>query len=113
MLTCLKGNLKHLDYGKNNYTFYNRTNQKAINLTMKLSSFGDRDLSREERIEKLMTLNPEDIFDIEEVDFNPPAMAEIHQSVICDNCGNPTMGTRIKKIENKNYCIPCYEEVKK
>ena len=99
-----KGNLKHLDYGKNNYTFYNRTNKKAVKFIMNVSSFGERDLSRKERIEKLMNSNPEDIFEIKEVDFNPPEMAEIHQSTICDKCGEPTMITRIIEFQEQNLC---------
>ncbi len=102
-----KGNLIHLDYGKNNYTFYNRTTKKAVRLSAKPRSFGDRELSREERMEKLMNSKPEDLFTIEEVEFSPPNKAEIHESVICDNCGDPTMSTRIKEIKDQKLCIPC------
>ena len=59
-----KGNLIYLDYGKNNYTFYNRTNKKAIKLSIKQSSFEDRELTREERIQKLLNTPPEEIFKI-------------------------------------------------
>lgn len=107
-----KGNLIHLDYGKNNYTFYNRTNKKAVKLSMKSTSFGDRDLSREKRIEKLLSSNPEDIFKIEEVNFDPPKMAQIHESVICENCREFTMSTRIKSHDGKKLCIPCYVKLK-
>jgi len=106
-----KGNLVFLDYGKNNYTFYNRTNEKAIKFSLKASSFGDRSLSREERIEKLLNSNPEDIFEIEIIEFNPPKMAEIHESILCDNCGDPTMSTKIREFNNKKFCIPCYKKV--
>ena len=105
-----KGNLIHLDYGKNNYTFYNRTNRKAVKLSLKNISFGKRDLPREKRIQKLLDANPEDIFDIEDVKFDPPQLAQIHESIICENCGDPTMGTRIKEFEGKKLCIPCYEK---
>jgi formylmethanofuran dehydrogenase subunit E len=107
-----KGNLVHLDYGKNNFTFYNRDNKKAVKLSLKKLSFGDRDLPREERIQKLLNANPEDIFKIEEVQFNPPGMAQIHDSVICENCGDLTMSTRIKEFKGKKVCIPCYEKLK-
>jgi len=107
-----KGNLIHLDYGKNNYSFYNRSNKKSLRFTLKTRSFGDNALSRDERMEKLLNSNPEEIFNIKEVDFNPPEMAHIHESIICDKCGDPTMKTRIKSIENKNYCIPCFKEMK-
>lgn len=108
-----KGNLVYLDYGKNNYTFYNRTNKKAIKLSIKRSSFEDRELTREERIQKLLNTNPEDIFKIEEVEFDPPKEAQIHESIICDDCGDPTMSTRISNFEGKNLCIPCLKKIKK
>jgi formylmethanofuran dehydrogenase subunit E len=108
-----KGNLVFLDYGKNNYTFYNRTNKKAIKLRLKLESFGERDLSREERIEKLLSSSPEEIFKIEQIEFKPPQKAQIHNSIICDNCGDITMSTRIKQYKEKNYCYLCYKKVKK
>ena len=106
-----KGNLIYLDYGKNNYTFYNRTNKKAVKLSLKAVSFGDRELSREDRIAKLLSSNPEDIFKIESVDFNPPTMAQIHESIICEKCGDPTMSIRIKEFKGKKLCMPCYEKL--
>lgn len=108
-----KGNLIHLDYGKNNYTFYNRTNKKAIKLSLKISSFGHHNLSKNERMEGLLKSNPEDIFKIREVEFNPPDMAHIHDSIICEKCGEPTMAIRIQEYEGKKLCIPCYEKIKK
>lgn len=107
-----KGNLVFLDYGKNNYTFYNRTNKKAIKLTIKARSFSDRELSREARIEVLLSSNPEDIFDIRNIEFNPPEKAQIHNSIECHNCGQLTMSTRIQEFNNKMLCISCYEKIK-
>ena len=108
-----KGNLIFLDYGKNNYTFYNRTNNKAIKLSLKLSDFRDKELTKNERIEKLLSSNPEDIFQIEEVNYNPPQEAQIHHSIICENCGEATMSTKMKEFNNKNLCIPCFKKIKK
>lgn len=108
-----KGNLKYLDHGKNNYSFYNRTSKKAVKLSIKALSFGDRDMSREERLETLLKARPEDVFNIEKIDFTPPNEAEIHQSLACDNCGEPTMSTRLKEFKNKKLCVPCYEKLSK
>ncbi|MHA1758596.1 MAG: FmdE family protein [Promethearchaeota archaeon] len=107
-----KGNLIFHDYGKNNYTIFNRTKKIGIRLSLKPTSFGDRELSREERIKKILNSKPEDLFKIEEIEYKPPKEAEIHKSIICDMCGEPTMSTRIKKVEDKNYCIPCYKKIK-
>ncbi len=106
-----KGNLRFLDYGKNNYTFYNRTNKKAIKLISRARNLKDRDLLREERIKKLLNSNPEDFFKIEEIEFNPPKMAQIHESIPCEVCGDPTMKIRIKNLNDKKLCIPCYNKL--
>ncbi len=107
-----KGNLIFLDYGKNNYTFYNRTNQKAIKLILNPNAFGDEKLPREERLEKILNSKPEDIFQIKEMGYNPPPMAKIHDSVACDNCNEPTMSTRIRELKGKKLCIPCFKALK-
>ncbi len=108
-----KGNLVFLDYGKNNYTFYNRKNKKAVKLSLKSSRFGNQNLTKKERIEEILNSNPEEVFEIKYVSFNPPDMAQIHGSIICDNCGDPTMSIRIKNHDNKNLCIPCFKEMKR
>lgn len=108
-----KGNLIFKDYGKNNYTFFNRTQEKAIKLSFKAEHFGDRELSREERIQQLLNAQPEEIFNIEQVEFDPPSKAQIHESELCDNCNEPTMSTRIKTYQDQHLCIPCYQKISK
>lgn len=106
-----KGNLVFLDYGKNNYAFYNRTKKNAIKLSIKKSAFEDRSLSREERIRKLLNAKPEEIFEIKEIKFNPPEEAKIHESIICESCGEPTMSIRIREYNGKKLCVPCFEKL--
>lgn len=109
-----KGNLVFKDYGKNNYTFYNRTKQKAVKLSLNPEkSLRSEDLTREERIEKMLKMEPKDLFKIKQVEFSPPSKAKIHESIKCDNCGDPTMATRIKEHAGKRLCIPCYQKIKK
>ena len=107
-----KGNLKFLDYGKNNYTFYNRTTQKAVKLSLNPRKLGDMELTREERLEKVLNSKPEELFKIKEVTYDPPAMAKIHESIVCENCNEPTMSTRIRELNGKKLCIPCYNNLK-
>ncbi|MFX1239072.1 MAG: FmdE family protein [Promethearchaeota archaeon] len=107
-----KGNLIFRDYGKNNYSIYNRTNKKAVKLSVKKSVFGDKVLTREEKMKKLLESNPEDLFEIKMLSDNPPEKAQIHESVPCDNCGEPTMSTRIRNLKEKRFCIPCYEQLR-
>ena len=108
-----KGNLVHLDYGKNNYSFYNRKTQKGIRLALKKEISNYRNLSRDEKIQKLLELEPEDVFDIREIEFNPPSLALIDDSVLCEICVEPTMESRIMDYQGKSICIPCYKELRK
>jgi formylmethanofuran dehydrogenase subunit E len=84
-----------------------------VKLSLKKEPYSHEKLTREERIEKLLNSKPEDIFKIEKVEFNPPERAQIHESIICENCGDPTMSTRIKTFNGKQLCIPCFEELQK
>ncbi len=102
-----KGNLVFRDYGKNNYTIYNREKKKAINFRAKPNRFGDRSMSREERIQAIIDSKTEEIFTISEVEFDPPDFAQIRKSIICDSCGDPVMSSRIEKRDDRNLCIPC------
>ncbi|MFO7794787.1 MAG: FmdE family protein [Promethearchaeati archaeon] len=106
-----KGNLIYLDYGKNNYSFYNRDKKKAVKLSLKNEPYNHEQYSREERIEMLLESEPKEIFKIEEIEFDPPKRAQIHESIVCDECGDPTMSTRIKNFHGMNLCIPCYEKL--
>ncbi len=105
-----KGNLIYLDYGKNNYTFYNRIREKAVKLIFKDADFSDSEMSREDRKEKILSSNYEDIFDIRNIDYNPPDKATIYKSLICDRCGQPTMETRTIRYKKETLCIPCHKE---
>lgn len=108
-----KGNLIYKDYGKNNYSFYNRDKKKAVKLSLKAEPFNHEDYSRKERIKLLLDSKPQDIFNIKEIEFNPPQNAQIHESIICDECGDPTMSTRIKNFHGMSLCIPCFRKLSK
>ena len=108
-----KGNLVHNDYGKNNYKIYSRKNQKAVKLALKASVLDSKKLSRDEKIQKLLDLEPEDVFEIREIEYDPPMMAQIEESVPCEICGELTMDSRIMGYQDRNICIPCYKEIKK
>lgn len=107
-----KGNLIHKDYGKNNYNFYSRKNQKGIRLSLKKSLLNDKKLSRDEKIQKLLNMEPESAFDIREIEYDPPGMAQIEESVPCSICGELTMESRMMNYQGQLMCIPCYKEFK-
>ncbi len=50
------------------------------------------------------------LFKLEEVDIEIPDYAKIHESVICDRCGESIMKTRAVNTTDDNWrCLPCGE----
>ncbi len=107
-----KGNLIHKDYGKSNYNIYSRKNQKGVRLALKNSILNNKKLSRDEKIQELLSLEPEDVFNIRTIEFDPPGMAQIEESIPCSLCGELTMDSRMMNYQGKIMCIPCYKEFK-
>jgi len=107
-----KGNLIHKDYGKSNYNIYSRKNQKGVRLALRNSILNNKKLSRDEKIQKLLSLEPEDVFNIRTIEYDPPGMAQIEESIPCSLCGELTMDNRMMNYQGKIMCIPCYKEFK-
>jgi len=131
-----KGNLIHRDFGKSVYTFYNRDSGKALRLSLKpeIFSIDDDSERRKELFNKVRSgtateaeiaehnnmrkkhinsilVNGEDIFKIREVKTPPPEKARIFENLVCENCGEPFMSTRVCEKDGKNLCIPCCREL--
>lgn len=128
-----KGNLIHLDHGKVVFTFIGRANGKAIRVSLRggvLDSFSPehRELfatvragtaSDDERVRfrslhielahRILDATPEELFDVTEVAPSIPAPARIHQSVVCQECGESVMETRARFFRGETLCIPCFE----
>ncbi|MFX1419591.1 MAG: FmdE family protein [Promethearchaeota archaeon] len=107
-----KGNLIHRDYGKMNYYFYDRRSKKGIRLAIKGKEFGEKKLSRDEKIQFLLNSNPEVIFNIYEIEYNPPGLALIEESIPCEICGEITMSSRLMTYKDSEMCIPCYKKMR-
>ena len=137
LLSCTfgKGNLIHLDYGKLAFSFYRRSDGKAIRLIGKLGIFEHQDeddefmrlrkmkmmrpLTEEEkgrlknvtaaRIKQIMEADLDKLFEITPAKGPIPQKAQILESLICETCGEQTMESRTRRFLGKTLCIPCFE----
>jgi formylmethanofuran dehydrogenase subunit E len=132
-----KGNLIHLDYGKNAFTFRRRSDGKAIRLVARPEVFqetdedalalrrkmGHEDLTSEERqrlertvserTKRIMDAPLDDLFEREAVHSPMPRKARILESLVCDACGEATMESRTRRLLGQTLCIPCFEALEK
>ena len=132
-----KGNLIHLDYGKNAFTFYRRSDGKGIRIVTKSGTPRDQDdelsalrkkmlkekLTPEEqekmekgkaaRIEHIMDADPQDLFEVKPAQGPIPKKARILQSLVCEACGEGTMESRTRRFFGQTLCIPCFEAMEK
>ncbi len=132
--TCGKGNFIHRDHGKNAYTFIRRSDGKAIRISPRSGSWGAPDPEREalmatvrsggagpedrsrfwalqgERSRALLEAPIDSLYDVREIDVAMPPMARIMASVDCAACGEPTMETRIRRLDGAELCGPCFDE---
>ncbi len=128
-----KGNLVHRDYGKNAYTFWRRADGKAVRIVGRPDAW-QRDPGHQELFAKvrrgdasedevarfreqheanaqvLLARDPDELFSVREVDDHPPKKARIHASIVCADCGEGTMETRIRHFGGRELCPECFEE---
>lgn len=128
-----KGNLIHLDYGKHAFTFFRRSDGKAIRVVARPDAWkrdpehqelfakvraGDASDAEQARFRELheslshavLALDPLDLFTVTEIDAEPPSKARIHASVPCAACGENVMETRVRRHWGEELCQPCFDE---
>ncbi|RJP24872.1 MAG: formylmethanofuran dehydrogenase [Candidatus Abyssobacteria bacterium SURF_5] len=135
-----KGNLVFKDYGKGGFSFFSRNKNKAFRITYRgFPTLPGADGARMEELKKrirvensatdnerkefgtlrqklikhILTVPPEELLKWQELTEEPPAPARIHQSIVCENCGEQVMDTRIRRLKGRSLCIPCAEAAAK
>jgi len=129
-----KGNLVHHDWGKNAYTFYRRSDGRAVRIAGRpdawtrdpehqdlLAKIRSRTASEQERERfselhaaqsyRVLEMEPDALFTVTPVTGQPPAKARIHASALCAACGENVMETRLRRFAGVDYCQPCFETV--
>ncbi len=128
-----KGNLIHRDYGKTAFTFYHRSDGKALRIISRPEFFKGRDpvlstlrkksakegLTPEEdkqmkdamaaQIRSIMEAALDSLFEIKPARGPIPEISRMMANVICQVCGEETMETRTGRQNGRMVCIPCLE----
>jgi formylmethanofuran dehydrogenase subunit E len=127
-----KGNLIHQDWGKNAYTFYRRSDGRAVRVVgrpdawqrdpehtdlmakVRSGQASEAERSRfrelhERSARHILELEPDALYEVQEIGGSPPRKARIHASVPCEHCGEAAMETRIRRFGGRELCTPCFE----
>ena len=127
-----KGNLIHRDWGKNAFSFFRRSDGRAIRISGRPNAWkrdpehqalfakvrantateAERARFRELHVSQshmVLALDPDSLYEVEELHAAPPRKARIHTSVVCAECGEGTMETRIRRLDGRELCQPCFD----
>lgn len=128
-----KGNLIHLDYGKNAFTFIRRSDGKAVRIVVRPNATDEPDAEHSalfakvlggeatpeeharfqalhsQRAYRVLDLPEATLFDVRPVEPVIPKRASIHRSLPCAVCGEMTMETRTRNFGGQVLCLPCFE----
>ena len=132
-----KGNLIFRDRGKVAFTFFRRRDGKSARLVEKLrddeqfrkvralrARLEGLDLQPEERkaletelaelrrkdMERLLSAPFETLFDLKPALCDIPDMARRLTTLICEDCGEGVMSSRIVEIDGRRLCMDCAEK---
>ena len=130
-----KGNLIHKDYGKNAFTFFRRSDGRAIRVVTRPDAWGTPDRERlelaarvrsgrasaeeserfqgmqAERTDGILAAPLEQLFSVVPLQEPPPRKARMQESLTCERCGEITMETRVRRFGGKTLCLPCFEQL--
>lgn len=128
-----KGNLIHRNWGKNAYTFYRRSDGKAVRIAprtwgwsqpaelqeLQARARAGEELSAEDsgRLTALrrqwerdiLAADPAELFTVTEVHEPMPHRARLHASMTCAQCGEAAMETLVRKLGGRDLCVPCFD----
>lgn len=127
--TAGKGNLKFLEYGKNAFRFFRRSDGKAIRILVDMDGMKpisvavnkvldntatDDDkqriaMERQARTEQILSADLDELMTVQQIECVIPQRAKIFNSVECAKCGEKTMECLLRPIGGELHCPECYE----
>jgi len=125
-----KGNSIYKDYGKMAFTFLDRKscrgvrfvlksdaaprNQRHMELIKKMQTDSASESERDEfkklhekRSFEILEMPIEDLFNVKELKIELPPKATIEPSKPCENCGEPTMASKLSEVNGLMVCRSC------
>ena len=111
--TLGKGNLFLCDYGKQVFTLVSRSSGEGVRVALRAGlarpKLEDGSTDRKRWTDDLLRLADDEIFAIEARAIEIPPKATIHNSLVCERCGEQMMETLASKVDGETCCIPCAE----
>jgi formylmethanofuran dehydrogenase subunit E len=109
-----KGNLLFRDYGKQVYTIYCRSTRSGVRVHFHGKGIPeDLQEDRSALAKWILSASNDSVLSVTPVTIPEPEPARIRNSVSCALCGESAMESRIRQLDNKPVCIPCYDKQKK
>ena len=127
-----KGNFLFKNYGKHAFSLMDRRKKKGVRVCLRSDAFkidpesvslsekvqedetSAKEIERyrqlrQGRVQKILDMDAESLFKIEEITPEIPDKARMMKSGICDFCGESAAIDFLREIVGKRICIPCAE----
>jgi len=106
-----KGNLRFHDYGKQIYTVYSRVSRKGVRVHFHGNGIPEKLREDRDALAAWILAAPADsIVSVSAVSIQEPEPARIMKSIPCAFCGESVMASRVREIDGRPCCIPCYKQ---
>ncbi len=106
-----KGNLVFKDYGKQAYTFFCRETGRGVRVVLDRQAIPESVKGeRKDYIDWLLTAPESELLKVTPVTMEEPQRARILASIVCEDCGEAVMESRIRVVDGRRLCIPCSEK---
>ena len=127
-----KGNFIYKDHGKQVFTFLGRKSGKGVRIAKKADASERSEKHQElfgkvregtatdeerktfwemhhQRSREILDKPTEDLFSIRAVDIALPPKAMIEPSIVCEECGEPVMTSKLTEKNGRKVCGDCLE----